>query len=66
MRTVFIHSGWLRGRNLRTNVEGYFPCETYVEYVPGLEKPKPLVRPRLHGKHAMAVSDSLYRIIDSI
>jgi len=56
--------GWLRGRNLRTDAEGYFPCSEYVEYV--VEKPTPMARPKPNGMCKLFHYWNLFEYISSI
>jgi len=46
-------TGWLKGRNQRTNEDGLFPAGDFVKYIPPVKsvlRPKPVPKPRVRSQ----------------
>jgi len=51
-------TGWLKGKNLRTNEEGLFPAGEYVKFVTvsSVLRPRPVPKPRPSRSHPPAAA----------
>ena len=48
-------TGWLKGRNRRTNEEGFFPAGDFIKYIPSVMRQRPVPKPRARSHTSTTV-----------